>query len=500
MHDLSKLLRLRDDFVYYAPRVLKIVDKSGNVIPFELNKSQLYAHQQIENQLNDTGKVRQLILKGRQQGISTYVEGRYFHKTSMRKGLSSFILTHQDKSTQAIFGMVKNYYELLPSALKPMTSAANANELVFSLLKSKYAVGTAGSKAIGRGLTAQLFHGSECAFWENSEEHLAGIGQAIADIEGTEIILESTANGINKFYHMCQKAMRGDGDYQLTFIPWYWETSYRRQVDDAFVMDGGEAIYAERYNLDVEQIAWRRNKINSDFGGDESWFDQEYPATIALAFRKSSSDSYISLELVEDAMVVKDLQDQGHLPKIMGVDPAEYGDDDSAVSVRQGRKAEKIRRYSKKGTMEIVGVVANIADIEKPDVINVDCTGIGSGVADRLIELGYPVNRVHFGEKAFMDDIYTRRKDEMYGELKKWLENKPCQLPNDEVLKADLTAASYTYDSSRRLVIESKEKLKKRGLPSPDSADALALTFAVGIAPKQHKTQQRRAYNWKAGV
>jgi hypothetical protein len=504
---LAKLKRLRDDFTYFAPRVLKILDKSNQIIPFTLNQAQIHAHEKLEQQLNSLGRVRALILKGRQQGLSTYVEGRFYHKTSMGRpgadglvsGKSSYILTHQDKSTQAIFGMVNRYYDNSPRALRPVTSAANANELVFPLLNSRYGVGTAGSQSVGRGLTAQLFHGSEFAFWNKAKEHLAGIGQAIGDIDGTEIILESTANGINEFYFKVQDAMRGKGDYILIFIPWYWEPTYRREVPDSFVMDAEEADYAERYDLDVYQIAWRRNKIETDFGGDASWFDQEYPATIAMAFRRANSSSYIPLELVEDAMKPQTIEISGNMPKIMGVDPAEYGDDDTAITLRQGRVVPWIRSWSKKGTMEVVGITARIADEEKPDAINVDCTGIGSGVADRLLELGYPVNRVHFGESAYMNDIYSRRKDEMYGEMKKWLEDSPCSIPNDEALKADMTVAGYTYDSSRRLVLESKEKIKARGLPSPDRSDALALTFAVGIAPKQTTKTERRPFNWRAG-
>lgn len=496
---LDKLRKLKNDFTYFAPRVLKILDKSNQIIPFELNQAQLYAHEQLEAQLNSLGRIRALILKGRQQGLSTYVEGRFYHKTSTI-GKSSYILTHMDKSTQGIFDMVKRYHEYSPQVLRPVTGKANANELVFPLLNSKYGVGTAGGKAVGRGLTAQLFHGSEVAFWDNAEGHLAGIGQAIGDIDGTEIVLESTANGINKFYHMVQDAMRGIGDYILIFIPWFWEPTYRRRVPDNFVIDPEEAVYMERYGLDVEQIAWRRAKTLSDFGGDSSWFDQEYPATVAMAFRKAGANSYIPLELVEDAMRPQKIEQSENVPKIMGVDPAEYGDDDTAITLRMGRVVPWVKRYSKKGPMEVVGIVSILADEHKPDAINVDCTGIGSGIADRLIELGYPVNRVHFGEKAYQDETYLRRTDEMSGEFKKWLENKPCSLPNDETLKADITVAGYTYDSSRRLVIESKEKIRARGLPSPDSNDAVKLTFAVGIAPKRERTAPRRKFNVKAGV
>jgi hypothetical protein len=148
--------------------------------------------------------------------------------------------------------------------------------------------------------------------------------------------------------------------------------------------------------------------------------------------------------------------------------------------------------------MEVVGIVAKRADEWKPDAINVDCTGIGSGIADRLTELGYPVNRVHFGERAIEDAQYRIRKDEMYGEMKAWLENQPCELPQDDVLASDLVGPMYTYDSSRRLVIESKEKMKARGLRSPDSADAVALTFAVPMNAGRGSARGIRMGGWRA--
>jgi hypothetical protein len=171
----------------------------------------------------------------------------------------------------------------------------------------------------------------------------------------------------------------------------------------------------------------------------------------------------------------------------MGVDPAEYGDDATAIVMRQGRKVDTVIRYYKRGPMEVAGLVAVEADRWKPDAINVDCTGVGSGVADRLIELGYPVNRVHFGERAIQNDIYGLRRDEMWGEMKRWLEDQPNSLPDDDSLEADLTAPQYTYDSSRRLKLESKEVMKRRGINSPDSADALALTFAMPFSSTSGK-------------
>lgn len=496
---VRRLRALRDSFRTYAPLALRIRDKGGRVVPFVLNKAQEALDNAINVQMAETGRVRVLVLKGRQQGISTYTEGRFYWRTSMQFGKTAFILTHEDKATQNLFGMAKLYHEHVPPALRPSTGAANANELAFDRLASRYAVGTARTSGTGRSYTVQYFHGSEVAFWANAADHLAGLGQAIPDEPGTEVILESTANGVgNVFYSMVQDALRGVGDYRLVFIPWFWQPEYRTPLPDGFVMDADEAAYADRHGLDAEQMAWRRRKITTDFRGDIALFDQEYPATPALAFRAAAEDSFIGIELV-DAAMSSAVESDDSAPRIMGVDPAEYGDDATAIVCRMGRKVLPVERKHKMGPMEVVGLVARRADEWKPDAINVDCTGIGSGIADRLTELGYPVNRVHFGEAPIERDQYGIRKDEMWGEMREWLRNAPCELPRDDVLASDLVGPRFTYDSSRRLRIESKEKMKARGLKSPDSGDALALTFAVHIAHESGRKRPARRFNWRVG-
>ena len=499
LEDVEKqalLQRMKQELPLFAVNCLKIKAKNGCIIPLEFNTAQKHIHEAIERQKREIGKVRAVLLKGRQQGASTYVEGRFYWLTSFGEGKTAYILTHEDKATQNIFGMSRRYHDLMPDPMRPLTSSANANELAFSTLQSKYMVGTAGSRGTGRSSTIQYFHGSECGFWPNAADHLAGVGQAVPDLPGTEIILESTANGIgNAFHGLWQDAERGHGQYIPIFVPWYWQDEYTRQLPNEFSLEAEEQDYAKRYALTNEQMAWRRTKIVDDFRGDVALFDQEYPATAALAFRKSSANSLIPLALVDRAMMAK-VAPMADTPYIMGVDPAEYGEDDTAIAGRRGRVVDKIERFNGRGPMEVVGLVATRADKLQPTAINVDCTGIGSGVADRLSELGYPVNRVHFGSRAVEDAQYVLRRDEMWGEMLKWLEDEPNSLPDDPLLAADLTGPSYTYDSSRRLKLERKEDMKKRGLSSPDSGDAIALTFAVQIRSNALR-RPRRPPDWR---
>ena len=168
-------LKLKNDFEFYARNVLTVRSKSGEIKNLLLNKAQRYINDCIEEQKRQTGQVRAIILKGRQQGVSTYVEGRYYWKTTHRNGVRAFILTHEADSTSALFEMVERYHQGAPDFVKPTTGASNAKELIFSKLDSGYKVGTAGNKSVGRGTTIQYFHGSEVAYWPNAAEHAKGI-------------------------------------------------------------------------------------------------------------------------------------------------------------------------------------------------------------------------------------------------------------------------------------------------------------------------------------
>ena len=283
--------KLKDDFSYYAPRCLQIVDKGGDFVPFVMNSAQQYIHTKIEEQYKETGKVRAILLKGRQQGVSTYVQARYLWKTTHNKGKKAFILTHATSATQSLYSMTKRYYYNLPPVVRPAINKNNASELEFHNLDSGYRVSTAGSSGVGRGSTIHYFHGSEVAFWTNGEQHITGVLQAISDNVGTEIILESTSDGPKGLFHkMCKDAYDNKNDYQLIFVPWFWQEEYRAKASIDFTLTPEEKTYAEQYDLDIEQMFWRRNKINTFVRGIED-FRREYPATYEEAFQAESENA-----------------------------------------------------------------------------------------------------------------------------------------------------------------------------------------------------------------
>ncbi len=157
--------QLADDLAHFAATCLTIRGKDGALGPLVFNRAQRFVHERLAAQHAATGRVRALILKGRQQGCSTYVAARFYHRVIHANGLRVFILTHEDAATQNLFEIVERFHAHCDPLVKPSTGAANSKELYFDRLQSGYKVGTAGTKGVGRSATIQLFHGSEVAFW-----------------------------------------------------------------------------------------------------------------------------------------------------------------------------------------------------------------------------------------------------------------------------------------------------------------------------------------------
>ena len=489
--------KLKNDFPHYAKKCLVIRTKVDGPQPFVLNKAQIYLHKKIEAQLKRTGKVRANLLKGRQQGASTYVGGRYYWRVTHRKGVRAFILTHEEEGTKNLFDMTQRYHDNNNPVVKPSTGASNARELIFDQLDSGYRVGTAGNKGVGRSSTIQYFHGSEVAFWPHAEEHAKGVMQAIPDSPGTEVILESTANGVGNYFHaQWKKAERGEGEYINIFIPWYWTDEYRKKVPDDFFLNDEEIFLKDTYKLDDEQLYWRRVKIaelgvNGEDG--EASFKQEYPFNAAEAFQMTGQ---LGLIMPKSVMKARSTTVQGIGPLIVGVDPSR-GVDRFSLIKRQGRKAYDLQSYKGEQVETLgqqVAICKKVLDAtcsiagKKVDMMFIDAGG-GDALVDRLHELGYQsrVKAIKFGANPLNKDKYINRRGEMWGELAQWLtdENLDVDVPDMDTLQADLCASLYRRDSMDRIVLLKKDEIKLRLGYSPDEGDSLALTFAEPVTTGQ---------------
>lgn len=502
--ELEVRQRLKDDFAHYAPKCLRIRSKDGSIQPLFLNQAQRYIHERLEAQRAETGKVRAIILKGRQQGASTYIGGRFYWRITHRRGLRAFILTHEQAATDNLFGMANRYHEHCPAIVRPSTGAANAKELYFDKLDGGYEVGTAGTKAVGRSKTIQLFHGSEVAFWPHASSHFAAIIQAIPDLPETEIILESTANGVGgEFHERWQMAETGQGDYQAIFVPWFWQDEYRKAVD-YLELDDDEKAYMSAHGLDVQQMAWRRAKIQEL--KDPLLFKQEYPATAQEAFQTTGHDSFIKPESVLKA---RKANIEGIGPLVIGVDPKREGKDRFSKAWRRGRKVEKIvSDASPIDNVTAAGLIKADIDRDKPARVFIDAGG-GGGIYDILVSWGYGdvVRLVNFGSAPIMPPRLdehgkqmagpANRRAEMWWLSREWLEDEAgADIPDSEALQADACGPGYRYDTNQRILLEKKEQMADRGVRSPDEWDAVALTFAEPVTERRAKRPSERGASW----
>jgi hypothetical protein len=197
-------------------------------------------------------------------------------------------------------------------------------------------------------------------------------------------------------------------------------------------------------------------------------------------FPKSSSAQLISSALVDAAVEYKAVGYE-KLPLILGVDVARFGDDQSVICARRGRKVYPLSKFRELDTMQVAGHVAAAIRTLKPALVNIDIGAMGAGVVDRLREQGYDVRGVNFGGQPVDKIKFANKRAEMWGEALEWLK-EGGDLPDDYELKQDLIGPEYSYTSSQQLLLEKKESMKRRGLSSPDCADAFALTFAAAVS------------------
>ncbi len=319
---------------YLMWAMLRIRDKHGHLRPLVLNRAQ----QDLERRSTN----RNIVLKARQLGVTTYVAARFFISCITREGTLSVQVAHDQRSAEEIFRIVHRLLDNLPEPLRRgalVTSRANVRQIVFPVFDSEYRVETAADPNAGRGLTIHNLHCSEVARWPRDvSETLASLRAAVPP-EG-EIFLESTPNGAGgTFYNEWQFASQTG--YERHFYPWWWDPTYRRPLKIVRFSEE-ELELMQKHGLNPAQIAFRR-EVHANFRNRAREEYAEDPESCFLA----SGDCVFDIDIVEQRLhhtaPIIENTDQGKLltffppvaggkgyqPKqyIIGVDPAGGGTD-----------------------------------------------------------------------------------------------------------------------------------------------------------------------------
>ena len=273
------------------------------------------------------------------------------------------------------------------------------------------------------------------------------IQPALSDRKGWALFI-GTPNGINLFSELYFKSVQYPDD-------WY---SAKYTVYDTHAIDCEEV---ERLRRDMSETSFAREYL--------------------CDFSASGEDQLISLADVDQAAnrMIYDA-DIAYAPLVIGVDPARFGDDRSVIMMRKGLVAKDPIIFNGIDNMQLADRVAGLIAMHEPDAVFVD-SGQGAGVIDRLRQLGHDVIEVPFSAKP-SNPLYLNKRAEMWFEMKEWL--KAGSIPNISQLKQELATPIYFHTSAGKIQLEPKDDIKSRGLPSPDIADALALTFASPVSPK----------------
>lgn len=207
--------------------------------------------------------------------------------------------------------------------------------------------------------------------------------------------------------------------------------------------------------------------------------EQQYRQEFECSFYEPDVTQFILNEEVDAALSRN--ADGDERPVVFGLDVARFGDDRTVLLIRCGNRVHQIHSWRGIDTMQTAMHVAAKANEFRPDAIFVDGAGVGGGVVDRMRELGYKVVDVNAGSKALEDRRYANRRAEMWHNMKTWLKERGSLSSNVPELVDDLLSPLYKFDNQSRILLEKKEDMKSRGLPSPDFGDALAMTFSAPV-------------------
>jgi hypothetical protein len=423
--------------VWLAKTLLRIRARDGRFVPLTANTAQ----QEFARRRGQ----RNIVLKARQMGISTWVAGRFFLKTITQPGTLTLQVAQSQSAAEQIFRMVHRFYERLPSGLRDgvlRVSRANAGQLVFPNLDSEYRVASAADGNAGRGITVQNLHCSEVARWKgDAAETLASLRAALAP--GGEMVLESTPNGAyGCFYQEWERAT--ETGTVRHFFPWWLESCYQGNAIAPQAWSEEERLLAERHGLTAEHIGYRR-RLRAELGAMAAQEYAEDPADCFLA----SGNCVFSLDAIGGRLRTigkpVEMRRNGELwiwlppvpgrRYILGVDPAGGGSagDYAAIQVidaAHGLQCAELRAHL--APRELAQAALQLAREYNQALLAVERNNHGYGVLAHLEREQYPAIFTQNGRTGWLTTAVSRpRMQELMSET---LENTPGLFASSRLL------------------------------------------------------------------
>lgn len=488
--ELRRLAYFRQNYPDFAEQCLKVRDKAGKLVPLKFTPTQRIIHSEAEAQKADTGVVRAITLKYRRAGASSYILGRGYSRAALNHGVSVAIMAHLGSSVNALYRIVQRFQDNNPIA--PVLGRSNIKGLEFEGMDSRYAIYSSETEDAGRGDEINFLHLSEAGIIDNLEEQMAGIGNCVSDMPGTEIWLEGTAKQpFGPFFERCMDCLKGASEYKLIFVPWTKDPDCYSEPPEGFELQqerDHEAFMSEQElheisGMTLGQIYWRRRKMNG--ARNIIRWTREFPNSVSDAFNAVEEDAFISPVDVQRARKASIV---AHGAVVVGVDPASMGGDRFTIAVRKGRKVLSVQHRTKVKFNEGLEWVRAVIEDHKPDRVFIDAGGGGNGDAISSALRDDPrytniVRGVNFGgvsqAKLRRPDKPgpKNRKAEMAGRLRDALASvEGLDIPDDDALAADFCSPQVHWinqEGDWQLV--PKTKLKAR---SHDLFDAVGLTYA----------------------
>ncbi len=462
-------------------KLLLVRTRAGWTAPLKANAAQ----KAFERQRGQ----RNIVLKARQMGITTWTAAQFFLRTITRPGTLTLQVAHTREAAEEIFRIVHRFVDWLPRELRegPLrTGRANVRQIVFPQMDAQYRVVSAGDRNAGRGLTVQNLHCSELARWPGDPaETLAGLRAAMTP--DAELIIESTPDGVGGcFYEEWQKAP--ETGMVRHFFPWWMERSYRARAVEEPTLSAEESALIERHGLTLEQIGYRR-QLRASFRGLTA---QEYAEDAESCFLASGEPVF---ELAAVEARIKDVAEpveRRHngaleiwLPPVpgksylMAVDPAGGGSrgDYSAAQVIEMESGLQCAEFAGHvGGLELARLVSALAAEYNQAMLVVERNNHGSGVLAYLdAPCGYRRIYQQDGQPGWLTTSMSR----------------PAALGR---LGAALVDAPERFQS-RRLLAECRSfvRLANGGIGAqPGAHDDRVMAMAIGLAARAELLEKRK--------